>query len=153
MFILQSLLHVFSPLSDGVRMREERRKEAAAAAGSSNNSVGTSKAILSSRRSSTDSSEDGFNLNVRDLKVNEGCLRLTRSVVDALIRRGRIHLLDTVEVAYSPAHRTCGFTAVVFVRSDWLKRCHRVRSTRTSQMRFGLPRLFLFSRSSADPAS
>ncbi|XP_059084810.1 leucine-rich repeat flightless-interacting protein 2-like isoform X2 [Tigriopus californicus] len=39
---------------DGVRMREERRREATK--------------NLSSRRSSTDSSEDGFNLNVRDLK-------------------------------------------------------------------------------------
>ncbi len=44
--------------SDGVRLREERRKE-----------VGTKN--LSSRRSSTDSSEEGFNLNVRDLKVSE----------------------------------------------------------------------------------
>lgn len=39
---------------DGVRIREERRREATK--------------NLGSRRSSTDSSEDGFNLNVRDLK-------------------------------------------------------------------------------------
>jgi len=39
---------------DGVRIREERRREATKS--------------LGSRRSSTDSSEDGFNLNVRDLK-------------------------------------------------------------------------------------
>lgn len=41
-------------ISDAVRLREERRPGA-----KSHNS----------RRSSTDSSEDGFNLNVRDLKV------------------------------------------------------------------------------------
>ena len=43
--------------ADGVRIREERRREATK--------------NLSSRRSSTDSSEDGFNLNVRDLKVRK----------------------------------------------------------------------------------
>ena len=46
--------------ADGVRLRDERRRGV----------VGNDPRTFSSRRSSTDSSEDGFNLNVRDLKVS-----------------------------------------------------------------------------------
>lgn len=45
---------------DGVRLREDRRR-----------GVGSDPRTFSSRRSSTDSSEDGFNLNVRDLKIEK----------------------------------------------------------------------------------
>jgi hypothetical protein len=42
-------------IADGVRLREEHRRR--------------DQRSYSSRRSSTDSSEEGFNLNIRDLKV------------------------------------------------------------------------------------
>ena len=47
--------------SDGVRLRDEHRRR--------------DQKSLSSRRSSTDSSEEGFNLNLRDLKVKRLTLK------------------------------------------------------------------------------
>ena len=58
-----SAFHNIVSVSDGVRLREGRR------GGGTDPRSGSG--TYSSRRSSTDSSEDGFNLNVRDLKVSQ----------------------------------------------------------------------------------
>ena len=66
-------------ITDGVRLREERRRDgpttpATATAAAASPQAGPAgqtgqQRSFTSRRSSTDSSEEGFNLNVRDLKV------------------------------------------------------------------------------------
>ena len=58
-------------VADGVRLREERRRDGPLPPGSQTTppQPQQQQRSLTSRRSSTDSSEDGFNLNVRDLKV------------------------------------------------------------------------------------
>ena len=66
---------IFSSLfADGVRLREERRREPAAPNAQQQQQLlppqqQQQPRSFTSRRSSTDSSEEGFNLNVRDLKV------------------------------------------------------------------------------------
>ena len=65
-----SLYYFFT---DGVRLREERRRDGPSTqllpAASPQPQQQQQQRSLTSRRSSTDSSEEGFNLNVRDLKV------------------------------------------------------------------------------------
>ena len=70
-------LNDYFSVSDGVRLREERRRDVPVPPGTQQQPP-VSQRSLTSRRSSTDSSEDGFNLNVRDLKVNTFVTNLSK---------------------------------------------------------------------------
>lgn len=61
--------------TDGVRLRDEHRRR--------------DQRSYSSRRSSTDSSEEGFNLNLRDLKVRQINTSFQLGAVEIMSRRAR----------------------------------------------------------------